>query len=84
MIWAIQFSMKEGKAMITSPSPLGFPTGSSYTALKQSTIKAADFESMAQLVEDFIPRFKNEQERQFYREVVDVYRAAARDFLRQA
>jgi hypothetical protein len=76
--------MKEGKAMSTSPSRLRFPAWSTHNAAKQSATKAADFESMAQLVEDFIPRFKNEYERQFYREVVDAYRTAARDLLRQA
>jgi Flp pilus assembly pilin Flp len=76
--------MKEGKAMITSPSPLCFPAESAQNAVKQNASKAADFESMAQLLEAFIPRFKNEHERQYYREVVDAYRTAARDFLRQA
>jgi hypothetical protein len=67
--------------MITSPSPLRFPAGSSHTAVTQNASKAADCESMAQLLEDFIPRFKNEHERQFYREAVNAYRTAARDFL---
>jgi hypothetical protein len=69
--------------MITSPSPLRFPAESTPNAVKQNASKAADFESVAQLLEDFIPRFKNEHERQFYREAVDAYRTAARDFLRQ-
>ena len=38
---------------------------------------------MAQLVEHQIPRFKNEHVRQFYREVVQTYRATARDILRR-
>jgi Flp pilus assembly pilin Flp len=76
--------MKEGKAMITSPSPLRFPAESTQHAVKQNASKAADFESVAQLLEDFIPRFRNERERQFYREAVNAYRTAARDFLRQA
>jgi Flp pilus assembly pilin Flp len=38
---------------------------------------------MAQLVEDLIPRFKNEDERQFYREVVLSYRKAAKRMLRR-
>jgi len=80
----LQFRIKEGKAMITSPSPLRFPAAFTHNAEKQNVSKAADFESMAQLLEDFIPRFKNEDERQFYREVVDAYRSAARDLLRQA
>jgi len=75
---------KEGKAMITSPSPLRFPTESTQNAVKQNPSKAADFESVAQLLEDFIPRFKNEHEKQFYRDAVDAYRTAARRFLRQA
>ena len=70
--------------MTTSPSPVRFPAASTRNAVKQNAAKAADFESMAQLLEDFIPRFKNEHERQFYREVVDAYRTAARNFLRQA
>ncbi len=70
--------------MITSPSPLRFPAESTQNALKQNTSKAADFESVAQLLEDFIPRFKNEHEKQFYRDAVDAYRTAARRFLRQA
>jgi len=69
--------------MITSPSPLRFPAESTHNAVKQNASKAADFETVAQLLEDFIPRFKNEHERQFYREAVDAYRTAARDFLRQ-
>jgi Flp pilus assembly pilin Flp len=76
--------MKEGKAMTTSPSPLRFPVESTHNSAKQNASKAADCESMAQLLEDFIPRFKNEHEKQFYREVVNGYRTAARDFLRQA
>ena len=70
--------------MFTSPSPLRFPAESAHNAANQNASKASDFESVAQLLEDFIPRFKNEHERQFYREVVDAYRTAARDFLRQA
>jgi len=70
--------------MNTSLSPVRAPIGSTHNAVKLNASKAADFESMAQLLEDFIPKFKNEHERQFYREVVDAYRAAARDFLRQA
>jgi Flp pilus assembly pilin Flp len=76
--------MKEGKAMNTSPSPRRFLSGSSNNAVKRNTNRAADCESLAQLLEDFIPRFKNEHERQFYREVVAAYRTAARDLLRRA
>jgi Flp pilus assembly pilin Flp len=39
---------------------------------------------LAQLVEDLIPNIKNQEERQFYREVVQSYRTAARDILRKA
>src|SRR5579864_1328199 len=76
--------MKEGRAMNTSLSPVRIPIGSTHNAVKLNASKAADFESLAQLLEDFIPKFKNEHERQFYREVVNAYRTAARDFLRQA
>jgi len=70
--------------MNTSLSPVRIPVGSTHNAVKLKASKAADFESMAQLLEDFIPKFKHEHERQFYQEVVDAYRTAARDFLRQA
>jgi Flp pilus assembly pilin Flp len=70
--------------MNTSPSPLGFLSGSINNAVRQNTNKAAEYESTAQLVEGFIPRFKNKRDKQFYREVVDVYRTAARDILRRA
>ena len=70
--------------MTTSPSPRRFLSAPTYNAAKRNASKAAEFESLSQLVEEFIPRFKNEHERQFYREVVDAYRTAARDFLRQA
>jgi hypothetical protein len=45
--------------MNTSPSNLHFPSSSSHKVLKQNTNKAADFESIAQIVGDFTPRFKN-------------------------
>jgi Flp pilus assembly pilin Flp len=35
-------------------------------------------------VEKLIPKFKDKHERQFYREVVQTYRAVARDILRKA
>ena len=47
-------------------------------------MKAAQFESLAKLVEDLIPTFKSAQERQFYKDVVRTYRAAARDAIRDA
>jgi len=66
--------------MTTSPSPIRFPAPRHATA-EPNAKKAADFESIAQLVEDLMHNFKNEEERQFYREVVQSYRAAARDIL---
>jgi Flp pilus assembly pilin Flp len=69
-------------AMTSSPSPVRFATPNN--PAKQVTHKAAEFESMAQLVEHLLPKFKNEDERQFYKEVVQAYRTAARDVLRQA
>jgi Flp pilus assembly pilin Flp len=69
--------------MTTSPSPIRFPALRRTTA-QISARKAEDFESVAQLVEDLIPHFRKTEERQFYREVVESYRAAARDILRKA
>jgi hypothetical protein len=69
--------------MITSPSPLG-PTPSRNTPAANSRERVADLESQARLVEELIPRFKDEHDRQFYREVVQSYRAVAREILRKA
>jgi Flp pilus assembly pilin Flp len=80
----LQFRIKEGKAMNTSPSPVRFLGNSSQNTAQQNTNKAAEYESTAQLVEGFVPRFKNKRDKRFYREVVDAYRTAARDILRRA
>jgi hypothetical protein len=65
------------------------PVAHSFPCLRRTTTqisarKAEDFDSVAQLVEDLIPHFTKAEERQFYREVVQNYRAAARDILRKA
>jgi hypothetical protein len=44
--------------------------------------KVRDLESIAQLLEDMIPKFKREEERQFYGEIVENYRLAAHDIAR--
>lgn len=67
---------------MSSPRLLRFPTSRHRTA-EISERQAKDFESMAQLVEDSIPHFKKEEERQFYSEVAQSYRQAARDILRK-
>ena len=69
--------------MTTSPSP------SRFSVLRQtnaeiSAKKAQDNESVARLVEDLIPQFRKPAERQFYRDVVKSYRAAARNILRRS
>ena len=45
---------------------------------------SAHSQSLAQIVEDLIPKFKKVEEKLFYREVVQSYREAARDILRKA
>ena len=70
--------------MTPSPSPVRFPVGSRRAPAKPHAHRAADLESMARLVENLIPKFKYEPDRQFYREVVQTYRTAARDILRGA
>jgi hypothetical protein len=74
--------MKESKAMSTSPSPARF-TARLPMASQTRVKKAVEFQSLAQLVEDLIPNFRKEEDRQFYREVVQSYRAAAARILRQ-
>ena len=65
--------------------PLPVHVSASQPAIKENcTRKARDLEAIAQLVEDAIPNFRKEEDRQFYREVVRSYRAAARDVLRNA
>jgi hypothetical protein len=77
-----KFRIKKDKAMTTSPSPRRFLSAPTYKA-KKNARKPAEFESVAQLLEEFIPKFKNEQDRRFYREVADAYRTAARDLFRR-
>ena len=69
--------------MTTSPSPIRFPALRRTTA-EISARKAEDFGSVVHLVEDLILNFRKAEERQFYREVVQSYRAVARDILRKA
>ena len=58
--------------------------------MRRSTIsrnrakKARDLESIAQLLEDMIPNFKREEERRFYGEIMESYRLAAHDILRES
>lgn len=67
-----------------SPSPLPLRCDASDRSLgDQRTRKAEELESMARLLEEFIPRFKAESDRQFYREVVGSYRTAARELLQE-
>jgi len=68
---------------MTSPSLIRFPAPR-HTTANVSAKKAAEFQSLAQLIEDLIPNFKKEEEKQFYREVVESYRAVARDILLKA
>jgi hypothetical protein len=46
--------------------------------------KARDLESIAQLLEGMIRNFKREEERRFYGEIVERYRLAAHDILRES
>jgi|KBSMisStaDraftv2_1062788.scaffolds.fasta_scaffold1114488_2 hypothetical protein len=66
--------------MSSSASLLRFPRRLPASAPTQSP-RADELESMASLLEDLLPMFQTEHERQFYREVVESYRAAAREIL---
>ena len=71
--------------MITSPSPpQSFSTPSRSNLISHSNQRAADLESQARLVEEVITKLKDENNRQFYRQVVQSYRAVAREILRKA
>lgn len=69
---------------MSSHSPFRFAAPCSKRPSEQGRDRVADLESQARLVEKLIPKFKNEHDRQFYREVVQSYRATARDILRKA
>jgi Flp pilus assembly pilin Flp len=79
----LNFDFEGSKAMTTSPSLIQAPAPR-HTTARVNLKKAEDLESIAQLVEDLIPNFKKEEEKQFYNEVAQSYRAAARDILRRA
>lgn len=69
--------------MISSTLPNRFPAPR--PTIKENTAKkAAQLESLARVIERAIPTFKHSEERQFYREVVQSYRAAARNLLRES
>ena len=69
--------------MTTSPSPNRFPVHR-HTRAEINARKAEEFQSLAQLVEHLIPKFKKPEDKLFYREVVESYRAVARDLLRKS
>ena len=66
--------------MSISPSLLG---SSRNDLASQNRKRISDLELQARLVEELIPKFKDEHYREFYREVVQSYRAVARDILRR-
>jgi hypothetical protein len=45
--------------------------------------KATELEAMASLLETLVPKFESKKDRQFYQEVAESYRAAAREILHQ-
>ena len=69
--------------MSTSLSVVGVHNSSHNISRERQKQRAADLQVQAGLVEKMIPRFQDEHESQFYREVVESYRAVARDILRR-
>ena len=69
--------------MSTSPLPIRFPFHR-HTTSEARVRKAKEFQAVVQLLEDLVPNFNNEEERKFYRGVVQSYRAAAKRILRRA
>ena len=66
--------------MSTNPSPLG---SSRNDLAAHNRKRVTDLELQARLVEELIPKFKDEHYREFYRKVVQSYRAVAREILRK-
>ena len=63
------------------PTRLSGPLFTTKTSRRKA---AAKLKSLAELIEDSIPDFTKDEERQFYREVAKSYRTAARDVLRNS
>ena len=78
----VHIQLKGSTAVSTSPLPTRVPTLRP-TIKREAAKKAADLESMAQLIEHSLPNFKRKQDRLFYRNVVEIYRTAAREVLRR-
>ena len=68
---------------MSSPSAFRW-TASQVTIKERHAKKARELESIAQLVEDMIPKFKKQEERQFYLGIAQSYRTAARDILQKS
>ncbi len=66
--------------MSTNPSPLGSSRNDLATHNRK---RVSNLELQARLVEELIPKFKDDHHREFYREGVQSYRAIARDILRR-
>jgi CheY-like chemotaxis protein len=74
--------MKRSKDGMGLPSALPRSHASRLATEEECKKQARDLESIAQLVENMIDKFEKEEERQFYREVVQSYRGASRELLR--
>ena len=70
--------------MNTSPSPVRVPKPFLNIPTDHKKERVGDLELQAQLMEKLIPKFRDEHNREFYREVVESYRAVAREILRKA
>jgi Flp pilus assembly pilin Flp len=70
--------------MNTSPSPVRVPKPFHNIPTDHKKERVGDLELQAQLMEELIPKFRDEHNREFYREVVESYRAVAHEILRKA
>ena len=77
------FDPKGRTAMFTSRSPVGVPNPSTSILAERRKTRVANLELQAHLVKTRVPTIRLEHDRQFYREVVQSYRAVAREILRK-
>jgi Flp pilus assembly pilin Flp len=70
--------------MTTSQSPLRFPARPRQSAATESVDTINHLRSAAQFLEDLIPGAETEREKKLCREIVQRYRAAARNLARRA
>jgi len=80
----LSFGPYEDEVVYASPLPVRLAGCSFEYVPGQNANQAAGLESMARILEDLIPKAKNEFDKQFCRHMAEQYKASAREILRRA